>query len=349
MKNDSCGCEDTKDTIEDNSKQDTSCCGDNVESADEGCGCGAIDYPDLSKMENPDKPEFIADEEFIREFENYAHSLGIKSVGYTLLTPDLLIHDKFVQFPNTIVLTMEMNDEIFETAPGDDAKDLNDRAYVRLGIITTKLSDYLRDKGYATEIAHPYGGIVNFSPLAQKAGLGYMGNNGLLITPELGPGVKISAIFTSIANLPINEKNEHSWIPDYCEKCGKCIKACPQEALIEIETCCGGPEIELIQKQCIGCSQGCTYCIEACPFQMKGYESVKNKMGKINAGLKRRQNQKFKGEVWEKWTKQNSHLFKDLEDGAAIAISMKENNERIILIEKEDRSKNHYQGSKKFR
>ncbi len=29
--------------------------------------------------------------------------------------------------------------------------------------------------GYATEIAHPYGGLVNFSPLAQKAGLGYIG------------------------------------------------------------------------------------------------------------------------------------------------------------------------------
>ena len=33
-------------------------------SEDSGCGCGAIDYPDLSRVENPDKPKFTADEEF---------------------------------------------------------------------------------------------------------------------------------------------------------------------------------------------------------------------------------------------------------------------------------------------
>ena len=46
-------------------------------------------------------------------------------------------------------------------------KDLNDTAYVKLGILTTKLSDYLRKNGFATEIAHPYGGLVNFSALGQ--------------------------------------------------------------------------------------------------------------------------------------------------------------------------------------
>ncbi len=249
-------------------------------SEDSGCGCGAIDYPDLSRVENPDKPKFTADENFIKEFEDYANSLGINSIGYTLLTPELLIKDKFIQYPFTIVLTMEMGKDIIETPPGEDAKDLNDTAYVKLGILTTKLSDYLRKNGFATEIAHPMGGLVNFSALGQEAGLGYMGESGLLITPELGPRQKISAIFTSISNLPLNEENEHSWIPEYCDKCGKCVKACPEKALVEKETCCGGTEIELIQKNCIGCSQGCTYCIEACPFEEKGYEHVKNKFAK---------------------------------------------------------------------
>jgi ferredoxin len=216
--------------------------------ADAGCGCGAIDYPDLSRVENPNKPKFTAADEFIKEFENYAHSLGISSIGYTLVTPELLIKDKFIQYPFTIVLAIEMGKDIIETPPGEDAKDLNDTAYVKLDILTTKLSDYLRKNGFATEIAHPYGGLVNFSALAQKAGLGYIGKNNILITPELGPRVKISAIFISIANLPIKEENEHSWIPEYCYKCGKCVKACPEKALIEKETCCGGKEIELIQK-----------------------------------------------------------------------------------------------------
>ncbi len=310
MEEDKCGCEDIKqdDKIEEKLKEDAGCgCGEeNIEepkedegcgcgtgnseaSLDSGCGCAPVDYPDLSRVENPDKPKFAADDEFIKEFEDYAHSLGISSIGYTLVTPELLINDKFIQYPFTIVLTMEMGKEIIETLPGEDAKDLNDTAYVKLGILTTKLSDYLRKNGFATEIAHPYGGLVNFSALGQEAGLGYIGESGLLITPELGPRVKISAILASISNLPIKEGNEHDWIPEYCDKCGKCVKACPEKALVEKETCCG-TEIELIQKNCIGCSQGCTYCIEACPFEEKGYEHVKNKFDKMNAKLQEKLN-----------------------------------------------------------
>lgn len=361
MENNKCGCEDIKQDkeIKEKLKEDAGCgCGEetieepeedagcgcgsgNTEaSLDSGCGCGPVDIPDLSRVENPHNPKIIADEEFMQKFEDYAHSLGIISIGYTLFTPDLLIKNKFIQYPNTIVLTMEMGEEIIKTAPGDEAKDLNDTAYVRLGILTTKLSDYLRENGYATEIAHPYGGLVAFSPLAQKAGLGYIGNSGLLITPELGPRQKISAIFTSIANLPIKEENKYAWIPEYCDKCGKCVKACPEKALIEKETCCGGTEIELIQKSCIGCSQGCTYCIESCPFEEKGYMHVKNKFEKMNAKLKEKQSKKFKVELWDNWAKENSDLFNSLVAGATIAISMAENKEKLIFLEKGDDSLN---------
>ena len=165
-----------------------------------------------------------------------------------------------------------------------------------------------------------------------------MGKSGLLITPELGPRVKVSAIFVSIANLPVKEDNEHEWIPEYCDKCNKCVKACPYEALIEKETCCCGKEVELIKKNCIGCSQGCTYCIEGCPFYQKGYEHIKNKFDKMNAKLKEKQNKKFKVEIWNNWTKQNAALFDDLADGSNVAVSMTENKEKLVILEKENNS-----------
>ena len=293
-----CECGEPIKTIDETEKD--SGCGCGSESAkellgndtndDSGCGCGGIEYPDMSLVKNPDNPSFFANKEFIQNLENYAHSLGILSVGYTLITPDLLIHDKFIQYPFTIVLTMEMNEDIMNTPPGEDAKDLNDTAYVRLGILTTKISDYLRKNGFATEIAHPYGGLVKFSQLGQKASLGCIGQSGLLISPELGPRQKISAIFVSIANLPIKERNEHSWISDYCEKCGKCIKACPEKALIENETCCGEKETEFVQELCIGCSEGCTYCIEGCPFNEKEYLYIKERFNKLNAKLMEKRN-----------------------------------------------------------
>lgn len=337
MENNKCGCENESPAKPEENVEP--CCGsddtDIEEDAGCGCGCGA-EHPDESLVDNPDKPNFIADDEFIKEFEKRAHSIGIKAIGYTQLTPDLLIKDKFIQYPNAIVLTMEMSKETIETAPGPEALALNNANYERLGNLTYKLSDYLRKQGYATEVAHPFEGVINFSPLAQKAGIGYIGKDGLLITPECGPRQKISAIFTSIANLPLKDDNEHAWIPEYCERCGKCIKACPEKALVEIETCCGGEEVKFIQEICIGCSQGCTYCIEACPFDEKGYGYVKDKFDKINAKLKEKQNEKFEVKSWYKWAKNNSSLFAGLVNGATIAISMAENDERMVLLEKQD-------------
>ncbi|MDI6725033.1 MAG: 4Fe-4S binding protein [Methanobacterium sp.] len=330
-----CGCEEPPANPEENEP----CCGYDDTDAEEadgcGCGCGA-EHPDESTIDNPVKPEFITDEKFIKEFENYAHSIGIKAMGYTQLTPELLIQDKFIQYPNAIVLTMEMSKELIGTAPSDKTQELNDAHYAKLGTLTYKLSDYLREHGYGTEVAHPYGGLVNFSQLGQKAGIGFIGKNGLLITPQSGPGQKISAIFVSIANLPIKDGNEHAWIPEYCERCGKCIKACPEKALVEEETCCGGTEVKFIQKLCIGCSQGCTYCIEACPFDEKGYEHVKNKFDKLNAKLREKQRKNFDIELWNNWAEENASLFTGLVNGATVAMAMTENEEQIILLEKED-------------
>jgi ubiquinone/menaquinone biosynthesis C-methylase UbiE/ferredoxin len=292
-----CECGETIESINETRKDSGCGCGSesakeligNETNDDSGCGCGGIDYPDMSLVKNPDNPSFFATKEFIQNLEEYAHSLGILSVGYTLITPDLLIHDKFIQYPFTVVLTMEMNEDIMNTPPGEDAKDLNDTAYVKLGILTTKISDYLRKNGFATEIAHPYGGLVKFSQLGQKASLGCIGQSGLLISPELGPRQKISAIFVSIANLPMKGSNEHLWIADYCEKCGKCIKACPEKALIENETCCGEKETEFVHELCIGCSEGCTYCIEGCPFNEKEYTHIKERFDKMNLKLSSKQ------------------------------------------------------------
>jgi epoxyqueuosine reductase QueG len=225
---------------------------------------------------------------------------------------------------------MEMNSKIIETAPGADAKDLNDTAYVRASIIITKISDYLRKEGFGTEIAQPLGGFVNFTLLGQKAGLGHMGDSGLLITPELGPRLKVAAIFVSIANLPAKEGNEHAWIPEYCEMCGKCVKACPENALVEVDSCCGS-EVELVKKNCIGCSQGCTYCIEACPFEEKGYEHVKNKFDKINAKLKEKQAKYFDVKLWNNWVNENTELFEDLVNDFTMAIAVADNEDMLRI------------------
>lgn len=263
---------------------DVSCCSE-AEQEDTGCGCGCGgDFPDESLINNPEKPESIADPDFFHQLERYAQLMGIVQVGYTHVSSELVNSEEHPQYLHAIVLTYQMGQDIIETPPGPEAQELNNATYTKLGRITYALSDFIRSRGFATQVAHPYGGLLNFSPLGQKAGLGWMGQSGLLISPELGPRMKISAILTSIENLPLKETEDYSWIPDYCTVCGKCIKACPEEAMVEKESCCG-MELEFIESRCIGCSQGCTYCIEECPFHQKGYQPVKDKFDRMNAKL----------------------------------------------------------------
>lgn len=290
MENKGYNCGDTEYNNESKQENDNCGCGCeetevNEDLAEENSGCGCEEYPDTSLVDNPDKPEFMASNDFIEEFENFAQSEGVKSIGYTQLTPELLIKDKFIQYTHAIVLTMELNKTITETEPGEEAYRLNNSFYKEFGEITYKISGYLRENGFATEVAHPFEGIVNYSLLAQYAGLGYIGKSGLLITPELGPRQKISAIFVSIINLPVKEENEHSWIPDYCDKCSKCVKSCPKNAFIERKTCFGGKETEFVQRLCIGCVKGCAYCIRKCPFDDKGYDHIKNRFDKMTDKL----------------------------------------------------------------
>ena len=253
------------------------------------CGCGG-DYPDESVKNNPAKPKNQVDDDFIQKLEDYAHSIGIKSIGYANVTPEIINPGQSPLFSNAIVLTMEMSDDLILTDPGTEAQALNDEHYEKLGKLTYQIADFLRENGFAAEAAHPYGNVVKFSPLGQKAGLGWIGQSGLLITPASGPRQKISAIFTNIENLPVKDDDEHSWIEEYCNRCGKCIKACPEKALIETETCCGGKETQFVESLCIGCSEGCTYCIEDCPFDQKEYIDIKSRFVRMNAKLSEKRN-----------------------------------------------------------
>ena len=71
-------------------------------------------------------------------------------------------------------------------------------------------------------------GAVSLRHVAQAAGFGVMGKNNLLITPQLGPRVRLGAVVTTARLDPDNPLTE-----DLCGNCGECIAACPVDALSE--------------------------------------------------------------------------------------------------------------------
>ncbi len=238
-----------------------------------------IEYNFESLKNNPTNPKTIASDDFIKELENYAKSMGIKSIGYTKAPPELIFKGNAILYENAIVLTKEIDkNHVDNELPGKSVTDL--KLYNKLGKIANELADYLRKNGFGAHASHPAIGSVTYPTLAQYAGLGYRGKSNLLITPELGPRQKIAAIFTSIDNLPFNGANEHSWIVDYCNICGKCMKKCPEDAIVEIELPNGSKGSKFVPELCRGCYESCTICMKECPFNKRDYSHIKGRFEK---------------------------------------------------------------------
>ena len=120
--------------------------------------------------------------------------------------------------------------------------------------------------------------FIDSSPIpevrtAALAGLGVVGEHGLLIHPEYGSWVFIGTITTSLAlGGPVSDP------PPHCPRCGRCAAVCPGDCLgspsAGRETCLSAitqkkgeltpGEADRIRRS--GMAWGCDFCQEACPL-----------------------------------------------------------------------------------
>ena len=138
---------------------------------------------------NPNDPQTTITAEHLRNFETQAHSLGVGAIGYTDLPPEAIFQEKAVLFTHVIMLVMEMNADKIARAPSTGTFRMVMKSYYDLGQAVEKLVSYLRWHGYAAQGGHPLNGVTLYPLIAQRAGLGQLGANGLLITPQFGPGI----------------------------------------------------------------------------------------------------------------------------------------------------------------
>jgi epoxyqueuosine reductase QueG len=166
------------------------------------------------------------------------------------------------------MLTMEMNKEIVATSPSDACNREIFRTYAALGNAVNRIADWLRERGYDCHPSPAIGGDINTVPTAQDANLGRIGKNGILITPEHGPCVRLAAVFVDVDDLPMAGANEHGWVEDFCETCNLCVEKCPGGAVhAEPFLLADGTRAYIEREKCAPAfSDGCSVCISCCPF-----------------------------------------------------------------------------------
>jgi ferredoxin len=228
-------------------------------------------------------------EELWQALTDYAWEKWRVIFGFTEMPVEFIFKDKAVLFKYALVAIQEMDREKINTAPDLDAGEEVLSVYSSLGIAVNDIARWLRKQGVRCQANHPLGGLVSTVPLAGKAGMGWMGQNGLLITPQFGQRQRIAPIFVEAPIFAFTDSDEHRWIEEYCKKCMRCYKNCPTGAIYEekqvrVEEITGfGPAKTCIDREkCFPYfneTLGCSICVKVCPFSRADgvYEKLKKK------------------------------------------------------------------------
>lgn len=206
---------------------------------------------------------------------------GAHSIGFTRLEEYHLYSHKGrgpnagalieKQHKHAIAITVEMDHRMMQSAPrGSSIMESYDQ-YLRSGVLALKLAAWIRELGYEAT-AHIDGNYEVICPLvAADAGLGSIGRMGLLMTPRLGPRVRISVVTTmlplSYASKPPDRTTLH-----FCHLCKKCARTCPSSAIPEgpRKMINGAQRWQINSDKCYHfwttSGTDCGRCITACPY-----------------------------------------------------------------------------------
>jgi ferredoxin len=213
--------------------------------------------------------------------KHWAQKLGAVSAGVTELRAYHLYTvvgrgDDYGQLVDlshrfAFAVTVEMNKRMIDCAPLGPTVMESAQQYLEAGTIAIQIAEFIRGLGYPAR-AHIDGNYRVVCPLvARDAGLGEIGRMGLLMTPELGPRVRIAVITTDLPLISDRRAFDHTMI-DFCVHCSKCADACPACAIpTEDRVACDGVKRWQIDSEAcftLWCKMGtdCARCVKVCPY-----------------------------------------------------------------------------------
>ncbi len=163
----------------------------------------------------------------------------------------------------------------------------------KLKVLEEKIVESFGEACFNNETQHNF---VDSAPIlerrwAERAGLGWIGKNKMLINPKIG-----SYFFIGV--LLINKELEYDTpLESRCGNCTRCIDGCPTNALsiengLDAKKCISYQTIEKkgeidtkVQKKLSGYIFGCDICQDVCPWNRRKPKPNKHKEFAINDSL----------------------------------------------------------------
>ncbi len=211
-----------------------------------------------------------------------ARSLGAVDVGVTKLEPYHVYshvgrgsgaYGEAVDLDHrwTFAFTVEMDHRRILQAPAPPVVEESARQYVEGAKIALIVASWIRRLGYPAR-AHIDGNYRIIAPLvARDAGLGEIGRMGLLMTPRLGPRVRLGVVTTDLP-LVADEPGDDQTVIDFCTICRKCAVSCPVAAIPvgDRTPVDDGLRWAIDAKTCFRywnvIGTDCATCIRSCPY-----------------------------------------------------------------------------------
>ncbi len=220
-----------------------------------------------------------------RALKTLLHHLGADIAGtceakrYVWYSHDYRGRPIEIYHKSALVMVIDQGFETMEGASGDDwvSGTQSFRAYIRGGQIAGILAAYIRSLGHSARSHTNADSDVIQTPLVLLAGLGEMSRIGeTVLNPFVGPRSK-SAVVTT--NIPLAwDKPIDFGLQDACQKCYKCARECPCDAITYggMVMFNGYEQWKQDVQRCTSyrmTNQGgaaCGRCMKSCPYNNEG-------------------------------------------------------------------------------